>query len=72
MVDLANTMSMLAEPFAKSEYVCTDCDYTMDTRSVISCFAESQQSASDIQQSDTVVQILGKLLSMKSVVMSRM
>jgi hypothetical protein len=71
VVDLANTMSMLAEPFAKSEYVCTDCDYTMDTRSVISCFAELQQSASDIQQSDTV-QILGKLLSMKSVVMSRM
>jgi hypothetical protein len=66
VVDLANTMSMLSEPLATSVYECIECDYTVNARSEISCFAELQRLALNIQHSGTVVGIIGRLLSMKS------
>jgi len=66
VVDLASAMSELSEPVAYSEYQCVECDYSLDTRSEITCFAELQCSSLHLQSYDMVAQILGRLLSMTS------
>jgi hypothetical protein len=66
VVDLASTMSVLSQPIADTVYECTQCDYAIETRSEIDYFAELQHSVLDIQSSDTIAQILGRLLSTRS------
>ena len=65
-VDLANTVCSLSTPVSTSEYECTACGNVTHTKSEISYFAELQRSVLEIQQSDTIAKILGRLMFMKS------
>jgi len=66
VADLASAMSVLSQPVAESEYECTQCHHTIQARSEINYFAELQCSVLDIQHSETIAHILGKLLSIKT------
>ena len=64
VVDLASAVGSLSESVASTQYECTKCEHVIYTNSEIDYFAELQCSVLNIQQSDTVAGILGRLLSL--------
>jgi hypothetical protein len=66
VADLARMTSVLSHPVANTKYECTQCNHSIQARSEISYFAELQRSVLNIQRSDSVAQILGRLLSMQT------
>jgi hypothetical protein len=66
VIDLATAVSDVSQPVASTVFECVECDHSVQTRSEITCFVELQRAVLDIQQTDTVAQILGRLLSMRT------
>jgi hypothetical protein len=64
--DLARSMFYVDEPLTSSSKKCMDCNFSMTSKHVVNYYIDLQMSSLNIQASDTLTQILSRLLSRPS------
>ena len=62
---LANYMMKTSHTVAVSDLECEDCNYSESSTNQCSYYYDLQRSELDIQQTDTIAKIFGRLLSIK-------
>jgi hypothetical protein len=66
VADLADFMMKTSQPVAVSAIECVDCDYIVPSAGRSSYYYDLQRSDLDIQDTDTIAKIFGRLLSIQS------